>query len=119
MASFAQGIDQKVKDELKDVDAQVKANSDKISFSHGTCPEHLEMTLRTIPGMTPERIKSMVDKSKSGNPIPCLITNTELRHAYMRGLFTQEQMKKAVQGQQQAQQSLKEHFQKLAGIIKS
>ncbi len=114
MEEFGKGIDQSVKDEMKDVDAQVKANKDKFSFSHGVCQPHMIQTLKTIPGMTEERIKSMIDKSE--NSVPCLLTNAPIRHAYMKGLFTPEQIQQAAQAQQQAQQNLKEYFQKMAGI---
>ena len=41
MKPFAQGIDQKVKDEMSVVDEKVKENANKYSFTHGICLPHL------------------------------------------------------------------------------
>lgn len=116
MAEFANGIDPKVKDEMKVVNEKVKENKDKFTFSHGTCQQHLVQNLQKISGMTKERIASMIEKSNQGNPIPCLLTNEPFRHAFMKGLFTPELIKQATQSTQQSNQKLTERFKKLAGI---
>jgi DNA-binding transcriptional MerR regulator len=116
MEKFGLEIDQKIKDEMKIVDNQVKSNSKNFSFSHGICQLHLIQQLKLIPGMTKERIKSMVDKSNQGNPVPCLLQDEFLRHNYMKGLFTSEQIQQASQELQQSNKNLKEHFRTLAGI---
>lgn len=116
MVVFAKGIDPKIKDEMKSVDKKVKENRDKFTFTHTVCVPHLTQNLERIPGMTKERIRSMVEKSEQGNPVPCLLVNEPLRHAYMRGLFTQEQIQQAVQSQKQDNQNLTERFKILAGI---
>lgn len=110
MSNFSTGIDSKVKDEMKQVDAHVKSKSDELTFSHGICEPHLIQTLQEIPGMTKERINSMV--SKLTDSAPCLLNNDQLRHSYMRGIFTPEQVKQV----QQSNQHLTERFKKLAGI---
>ena len=119
MRAFAQGIDQKVKDEMKEVNAQIQKpeNKEKHSFSHGTCRDHAIQNIKTIPGMTPERIHSFIEKmNQSPNQTPCLLKDEALRHAYMRGLFTKEEIQQAQQSTQQSNQQLTERFKKLAGI---
>jgi hypothetical protein len=105
---------------MKVVDAQVKANKDNFVFSHGTCLPHIVQTYRGMK-IPEERIKLMVDKAKGDAP-PCLVANTPesqaLRHAYMKGLFTKEQMEQAVEKQKGANDSITERFQVLAGIRK-
>ena len=119
MRAFAQGIDQKVKDEMKVVNAQIQKpeNKEKHSFSHGTCQDHAIQNMKTIPGMTPERLDSFIQKMKqSPNQTPCLLKDEALRHAFMKGLFTKEEIQQAHQSTQQSNQQLTERFKKLAGI---
>jgi len=119
MKEFAQGIDQKVKDEMKVVDAQIQKpeSKEKHSFTHGTCREHSIQNIKTMPGMTPERLQSFISKlDASSNKTPCLLKNEPLRHAFMRGLFTPEEIQQAQQSTQQSNQQLTERFKKLAGI---
>jgi len=119
MREFAQGIDQKVKDEMKVVNAQIQKPESKEhhSFSHGTCLDHAIQNFKTIPGITPERLNAFIEKLKqSSNPTPCLLKDDALRHAFMKGLFTKEEIQKAQQSTQQSNQQLTERFKKLAGI---
>jgi cell division protein ZapA (FtsZ GTPase activity inhibitor) len=119
MRAFAQGIDQKVKDEMKVVNAQIQKPESKEyhSFSHGICKDHAIQNIKTIPGMTPERIQSFIDKiNQSPTSAPCLLKDEALRHAYMKGLFTKEEIQQAQQSTQQSNERLTERFKKLAGI---
>ena len=86
--------------------------SKEFSFSHGACNPHLYLTYQSIPGITPERLSSIKEKLKHNDPIPCLLQDEKLRHVYMRGLFTKEQ----IQQTQQSNEQLTERFKKLAGI---
>jgi hypothetical protein len=113
MVSYAKDIDQTIKNEMKVVDEQVIANQDKYSFTHGICRPHTIQTLRAIPYMTTERLKSMMDKkSQNPNTPPCLLQDEPLRHAYMKGLFTKEDIETVNQSNQQ----ITERFKTLAGI---
>jgi len=114
---LALNADQTVKDELKVVNQQVKSHSKQFTFSHGLCGPHLLQSYSEISGITPERMASIKTKIEN-NPdtIPCLITNKELRHGYMKGLFTPEMIKQAAHSTQQSNQQLTERFKKLAGI---
>jgi len=117
MKRFAMGISQKIKDEMKVVDEKVNENREKYSFTHTMCVPHGIQQYQSIPGMTKERINSLIDKYKSNNtPAPCLIEDTpeaeKLRQSYMMGLFTDEE----VQSQQQSNHQLVERFKTLAGI---
>lgn len=116
-ALYAINIDQKVKDEMKVVDEQVRAHDEKdFSFSHGICLPHLIQMYKKQPKMTDEKLKLAIHQSKTqkGGPIPCLLTNDSLRHAYMRGLFTPELIQQAAQYQEN--EEIIERFKKLAGI---
>jgi hypothetical protein len=115
MVEFSHGIDQKVKDEMKIVDAQIQKpeNKQKYSFTHGTCKPHHIQNIQSIPNITPEKAKIFIDKiNASPDTTPCLIQNDALRHAFMKGLFTIEDMQRVKQSNQQ----ITERFKKLAGI---
>ena len=117
MQRFAQDIDQEVKNEMKVVDEKIKENKNNFQFSHGICREHTIQNLKTIPGMTPERIQSFINKAGQNPNIPqCLLKDTPLRHAFMKGLFTKEQLQQAHQSTHQSNLQLTERFKKLAGI---
>jgi len=106
-------VDQKIKNELKIVDQKVKENSQKINFTHGLCNPHLLQSYYQIPGITPERLNSVKEKLKrNNNPIPCLLTDDNLRRNYMNGIFTTEQL----QTTNQSNEQLTIRFKKLAGI---
>ena len=121
MKKLAEIIPQNIKDEMAIVNQQIKANNEVVHFTHGICVPHYVQKLMEIPGMNDIQLKNAVDKIRNSNPPPppSIINNAELRHQYMRGLFTKEQMQQAFQAQQAAQQKLTERFQKLAGIIHS
>jgi hypothetical protein len=110
------GIDQKIKDEMDVVNKKIIEKSKEFCFSHGACNPHLYLMYQSIPGMTPERLESVKEKLKHNTPIPCLLQNEPLRHAFMKGLFTKEEIQKAQQSTQQSNQQLTERFKKLAGI---
>ncbi len=111
---FAPGADQSVKDELQQVNKQVKSHIKDFEFSHGACEFHLLQNYASIDGMTPERMASIKTKLVNNpNKLPCLITDKALRHAYMRGIFTNEQMSQVTK----SNEHLTERFKKLAGII--
>ncbi len=115
--ALAFGIDQSVKDELQQVNKQIKAHSNQFEFSHGSCEIHTLQSYSKIEGMTPERMASVKEKlSKNPDKIQCLLTDKALRHGYMRGLFTPEQIKQAAHATQQSNEQLTERFRKLAGI---
>jgi hypothetical protein len=120
MKNFASTIPENVREEMKVVDAQVKANQGNFVFSHGTCLPHVVQSFREMK-IPEERIKLMVDKVKGDAP-PCLVADTQesqaLRHAYMKGFFTKEQMEQAVEKQKGANDNITERFQVLAGIRK-
>lgn len=120
MAAQAATIPAKIKEEMKVVDEQVRANKDNFTFTHGVCIPHVIQTYSTIPNMTEEKLKSIVDKVQKSDPPPCLVEDTPemaaLRHAYMRGLFTKESMQQAIQTQQSGSAQLTERLQVLAGI---
>ncbi len=116
MEAFGLGVDQKVKDEMKEVDKKIKENSNNFNFSHGMCNPHYIQTYQQLPNMTPERLESIKEKLKHNNPIPCLLQDESLRHAYMKGLFTPEQISQATQAVKKSNQNLKERFKILAGI---
>ena len=119
MKKLAEVIPQNVRDELSIVNQQIIANKGIVHFTHGVCVPHYLQQLEEIPGLNDIQIKNMVDKAQNGDPPPCLINNAQLRHQYMQGLFTKEQIQQAFQTQQAAQQKLTERFQKLAGIVHS
>jgi hypothetical protein len=107
-------VDQQIKDEMKVVDSQIKANHDNFHFTHGICLLHLTQMYKDMP----EKLGPVLRKAEleKGGPVPCLLTDTNLRHAYMRGLFTPRLMKQALKNQQQAKTELTERLKKLAGI---
>lgn len=113
---FGAGVDTKVKEELKIVDQQVKANGDKFTFSHGVCVPHAIQSYKEIPGMTKDRLKTIVDKMAQGNPPPNLVENEPLRHAYMKGLFTPELIQQATKEKHALQLEFRQRFKKLAGL---
>lgn len=104
--AFSKGIDPRLLKELRIVDFRVRIRARKkdVSFSHGMCPIHQKQVYAQL-GKTPP---------KSDQSIPSLLTDTELRRQYMRGIFTEEDKRIA----QQSQQQLRERLQKLANIIK-
>ena len=120
MANYAANVDPQIKKEMEEVNRQVEEASKekKVIFSHGMCIPHMIQTYLDMGYDTAEIEKTAEDAKKRGNIVPCLLQNAPLRHAYMRGLFTVEQMKQAQQQMQQDQQksSLSERFRKLAGI---
>jgi len=114
---FAFNIPQSVKDELHQVNQQVKEHSKDFEFSHGSCNLHSIQSYSQITGMTPERLASIREKlANNPDAIKCLLTDENLRHGYMRGLFTPELIKQAADSTQQSNQQLTERFKKLAGI---
>ena len=116
-AKYNVGIDQKVKVEMDMVDKQIRANLDNFNFTGGICMLHLTQMYQNMPGKE-DQLKLALKQAElqKGGPVPCLLTNTELRHAYMRGLFTPKMIKQASQAQQQAKINLTERLKKLAGI---
>ena len=116
-AKYNIGIDPKVKVEMDVVDKQIEANRDTFHFTNGICMLHLTQMYQNIPGKeTQLQVALKKAESQGGGPVPCLLTDTELRHAYMRGLFTPKMIKQASQAQQQAKINLTERLKKLAGI---
>ena len=111
------GIDPKVKVEMGVVDKQVRANLDNFNFTGGICILHLTQMHQDLPNGQ-EKLKAILRKTElqGGGTVPCLLTDTELRHAYMRGLFTPKMIKKFLKSQQQARINLTERLKKLAGI---
>jgi hypothetical protein len=125
MAKFAVGVDPQVKKELATVHEKVQETSKegKIAFSHGSCLLHTIQNYEQFPGITKEKLEQIAAEIKEKNTAaPDLIHNDTLRHAYMRGLFTVEQMKQAQQQLQQQQANknqqnrLSERLKSLAGI---
>jgi len=117
--SLSLGVDQKVLDEMKVVDEQIKKHMKDYGFTHGNCKEHYMQIAMQIPGMTPERLALTQSKVKNANSMPaCLLKDDALRHAFMRGLFTKDEIDKAAQQVQQSNQNLTERFKTLAGIKK-
>lgn len=120
MEKFAETVPDEIKKEMQVVSDQVKANHEKYTFSHGTCLPHLIQMYRDMPNMTQEKLDGIIQKFKGQTPPVCLVCDTEqskaLRHAYMKGLFTVEDMKNALQAQKDQEQKLTERFQVLAGI---
>jgi len=117
-APYAVDVDQTVKDEMKEVDRQVREHDKDFIFSHGICLLHLVQMYKKLPKMTDEKLKLAIYQSKTqkSGPIPCLLTNEPLRHAYMRGLFTPESIRQAANMQQEAITEFTESLKKLAGI---
>jgi hypothetical protein len=122
MQQFAKDVDDTTKKELAVVHQQVEANKAKYRFSHGICPLHFEQYLLGT-GMNPERVKLLAQKKEqeatADSPTGSskdLIHDNALRHAYMRGLFTPEEIKAAAQKVQQSNHALVERFQALSGI---
>ena len=118
MEKYGLGVDEKIKSEMDEVNKKIISNFKNINFSHGLCNKHLYQMYENVPNMTPERLASVKEKLKHNNPIPCLLENEPLRHAYMKGLFTQEQIEQAVQNNQ-PKISFKDRIKKLAGIKNS
>ena len=114
-AQYANSIDHKIRDELKVVDQQIKANTDKFSFTHGACIPHLIQSYKAI-GMTDDQLKPIIKKTEMRNPPECLITNEAVRHAFMKGLFTPELVKQQNDALQQSNNQIKERFQVLSGL---
>lgn len=113
------GADEKVVSELKVVDEQIRKHQKDYGFTHGTCAPHYMQSVKQMPGITPEKLASIEAKLKTNpNMAPCLLTDEPLRHAYMRGLFTKEEIQQAAQQVQQSNHALTERFKRLAGIIK-
>ena len=120
MEKFASTVPDNIKKELGVVDTQVKANQGNFTFSHGACIPHVVQSFRDM-NLPEERIKLMLDKAK-GNAPPCLVCDTPesqaLRHAYMKGLFTKEQMEQAIEKQKSDNTTITERLQVLSGIRK-
>ena len=120
MENFANTIPENVKKEMAMVDAQVKANQENFTFSHGTCLPHVVQSFKEMK-IPEEKIKLMVDKVKGDAP-PCLVEDTtesqSLRHAYMKGLFTKELIQQALEKQKGENDKITERLQVLAGIRK-
>lgn len=120
MEAYAATVPDKIKQEMKVVSAQVKINQENFTFTHGTCIPHVVQSYREMK-IPEERIKLMVDKFKDDAP-PCLVEDTPesqaLRHAYMKGLFTKEQIEQAFEKQKGENDKITERFQVLAGIHK-
>ena len=115
MVQFASGVEQKVKDEMKIVDSQIRANTDKFSFSHGICIPHA-IQMYSDAGYSKDELEKMASEMKHKNTsVPCLLENEPIRRAYMNGIFTVEQMKQTQQPEEQNKR-LTERFKTLAGI---
>ena len=108
------GVSDDIKKEIKLINQQIKDNRDKFIFSHGVCIPHLKLLYVDMPKKLPWALKQ--SEFQPGGPIPCLLTDEATRHAYMRGLFTEELVQQYIQSQQQAKADLTEHLKKLAGI---
>jgi hypothetical protein len=116
-AKYNVGVDPKVKVEIGVVDKQVRANLDNFNFTGGICMLHLTQMYQNMPGKEEQLTLALKQAElQEGGPVPCLLTDTELRHAYMRGLFTPKLRKQALKSQQQAKINLTERLKKLAGI---
>jgi hypothetical protein len=108
------GVTNEVKKEIEDVvkviDAERRAKK-SVAFGDGYCNYHTK-AIYISHGINPDEAKP--------SDIPCLVENTPqaaaLRHGYMKGLFTPEQIKQAAQVQQQDNKNLTERFKKLVGI---
>ena len=120
MKKYAVHVPQKIKDEMKIVDGQVKINRHNFVFTHGACIPHVTKAYSLVPGMTKEKLQSFVVGLKNDAP-PCLIEDTPkaqfLRKAYMKGLFTPELVQQALHKQKQDNQKITERFKKLAGLV--
>lgn len=106
--------------EFPEVDKAVKAaDKSKIGFTHGVCPRHFRKFFEKS-GTSPEQIEKYIGAMKDS--IPDLREHPELIKQYSQGIFTPDQYKQTNQIQQtesemEFEPTLKEAFQKRAGII--
>ncbi len=112
---FSTDVDQKVKDELKVVNQQVKNHTNDIRFTHGICIPHAIQMYKDY-GFTDDKIKPIIKKIQTQNPPSCLVIDEKTRQEYMKGFFTPEMVKQAQQSQQAQNNQLIERFKKLSGI---
>ena len=111
---YDMGVSRRVKAEINVVNYQVKTHKHNFSFTHGVCIPHIKLAYQSMPELLDNALQQA--ESQEGGPIPCLLTDDALRHAYMKGLFTPELVQQYAQSQQQAKKDLSERLKKLAGI---
>ena len=108
------GVNDIVKKEIRIINQQISDSRDKFTFTHGVCMPHMKIAYADMPDKLPLALKQA--ESQPGGPTPCLLTDDDTRHAYVRGLFTKELFQQYSKEQEHAKTEFTESLKKLAGI---